>query len=76
MDNICNFLENFKQKYPDFVVEALSNDLESAYIEIFSNIDDFQDPTPAEYFELLNETNVKGTLINHFRPKSCNTESL
>ncbi len=36
ISNICAFLENIKQNHPGFGVEVLSNNLESAYIEIFS----------------------------------------
>jgi hypothetical protein len=36
ISNILTFLESFKSKHPDFGFEVLSNNLESAYIEIFS----------------------------------------
>jgi hypothetical protein len=36
ISNILTFLETFKSKHPDFGFEVLSNNLESAYIEIFS----------------------------------------
>jgi ABC-type multidrug transport system ATPase subunit len=36
ISNILAFLESFKYAHPDFCIEVLSNNLESAYIEIFS----------------------------------------
>jgi hypothetical protein len=36
IEGVCTYLETFKQDHPDFCVEVLSNNLESAYIEIFS----------------------------------------
>ena len=37
LNNICTFLDSFKAKHPFFVVEVFTNNLESAYVEIFSN---------------------------------------
>jgi hypothetical protein len=36
ISHILTFLETFKSAHPDFALELLSNNLESAYIEIFS----------------------------------------
>jgi hypothetical protein len=36
LSNISMFLDNFKHTHPSFSAEVISNNLESAYIEIFS----------------------------------------
>jgi hypothetical protein len=36
LSNISRFLDNFKHNHPSFSAEVISNNLESAYIEIFS----------------------------------------
>jgi hypothetical protein len=64
---ILTFLETFKTAHPDFALELLSNNLESAYIEIFSKSLAKESPQKLIY-EDPNFGDGRATLSQKIRP--------
>jgi hypothetical protein len=67
ISHILTFLETFKTAHSDFALELLSNNLESAYIEIFSKSLAKDNPQKLIY-EDPNYGDGRATLSQKVRP--------